>query len=199
MHCHAEWCNAGRQPQIKNLIQSVIPQSEEQEKQVNIFLQKWIVGCVARVFFHWQNPVLIFFGEQNIGKSTFFKKLCAGIEHYFLESEVNIYDKDHQLFLAKKFIWLIDEFGSELRTKDRNKMKAFITKDDIDVRASYGRYSKVRQRICSFAGTTNDLDILTDPTGNRRYLILPVLKFDFDLFNSINMTHLWGEIGRAHV
>lgn len=164
------------------------------EKHADVFLSRWLHGCVARVFRDFQNHTLIIQGLQGKGKSTFFKKLCSGIPRYYIDEQVNLYDKDHTLLLANKFIWTIDEFGSTLKSSDRNKVKAFLTKNSTEARAPYARHSMVLPRMCSHAATVNDKSFLTDETGNRRYLVLPIESLDWETINEIKYDMLWGEI-----
>lgn len=45
-----------------------------------------------------------------------------------------------------------------------------MTTRTINERAAYSRYKENRTHIASFCGTGNNLQFLTDPTGNRRWL-----------------------------
>lgn len=172
--------------------------ADEHADIADVFLRKWLVGCIARLYTGHQNFMLILQGAQGTGKSTVFKKLCGSLLRYYSEQYLNPRDKDAIIQLASKFIWTVEEFGSVLQSKDRNDIKAFLTMEEIDVRKSYARHSERLTRVCSFAGTTNDSEILTDPTGNRRYLIIPLESgnpkpLDFETVNAVDYDLLWGE------
>ena len=56
----------------------------------------------------------------------------------------------------------------EVRTKDVEAMKSFITRSVDKYRQSYDRRASEYPRQCIFIGTTNDYEFLADKTGNRR-------------------------------
>src|SRR5690606_13065108 len=45
-----------------------------------------------------------------------------------------------------------------------------------------------------FAGTSNDTQIISDPTGNRRVLPVHVLSIDQDVYNECDKKQLWREL-----
>ena len=61
---------------------------------------------------------------------------------------------------------------------DTERIKAWLTSpDDGSVRLAYRRDPEPRPRRAVFLGTTNSQDCLpNDPTGNRRFVMLPVLE-----------------------
>ena len=57
-----------------------------------------------------------------------------------------------------------------MRPSELNQLKAAVTMQSIDERAAYAHYHEHRKHIASFCGTGNNLQFLSDPTGNRRWL-----------------------------
>lgn len=181
----------------------------DDEEVVRSFFVKWLVGCCARIYENFQNYCLIFYGKQGIGKSSMFEWLTSGIknlyEHetnqYFQEGELDPSNKDHADYLASKWIWEIGEIGGTMGKKDRNALKEFITRTQVSQRSAYARFVTTRPRICNLSGSTNDDTFLTDPTGNRRFLVIPVKKIDFSYNDKsykntkmIDVDLLWGQI-----
>lgn len=70
-------------------------------------------------------------------------------------------------------IW-IAEMAELLSTKGKavEAVKSFLTNQVDSIRPKYGRETEQRPRACVFAGTTNDGSFLSDPTGNRRFLVV---------------------------
>ncbi len=68
------------------------------------------------------------------------------------------------------------------------------SKQTSGIREPYGRVSSDLTRLAMLCGTTNDLQVLNDPTGNRRLLPIHVISIDHELYNSIDKTDLFMEI-----
>lgn len=120
--------------------------------------------------------VLILYGAQGAGKSTFFMKLCCN-EDWYLENLKNINDKKDAAELIQGK--LIAEFNELLAMKGvagTEAIKSFITLKSDEYRAAYAREPEKRKRQCVFVGTTNDSQFLVDRTGNRRFLPIEVNK-----------------------
>jgi predicted P-loop ATPase len=141
------------------------------------FIRKTLIAAVARVF----NPgcmvhtVLILQGQkQGQFKSSFFKML-AGSE-WFDDTMGNASDKDERLKLQR--FWLIEwpELETIFKKKDVSAVKAFITNSSDNLRPPYGRRIETLKRRSIIVGTTNEDDFLRDPTGNRRFWIVPIRK-----------------------
>ena len=54
--------------------------------------------------------------------------------------------------------------------REMNQLKAAVTMPSIDERAAYAHFHEHRDHIASFCGTGNNVQFLSDPTGNRRWL-----------------------------
>jgi predicted P-loop ATPase len=78
------------------------------------------------------------------------------------------------------------------RGRDNNSVKAFLTQHTDTYRPAYARYEQEVARQVIFAGTTNDIEILNDPTGSRRYWIVKCGACDFDKLRA-EADQLWAE------
>ena len=69
-------------------------------------------------------------------------------------------------------MWMVEmaELLSVKKAKEVEAVKSFVTSTVDVIRPKYARETEQRPRVCVFAGTTNDMDFLSDPTGNRRFL-----------------------------
>ena len=77
--------------------------------------------------------------------------------------------KGDRLSLAEYAIICLEEIDS-MRTPELNQLKALVTTKNDKREAAYSRYKENRAHIASFCGTGNNMQFLTDQTGNRRWL-----------------------------
>ena len=81
----------------------------------------------------------------------------------------------------------------ELRPSEVNRLKALVTAKYINERAAYARNKENRPHIASFCGTGNNPIFLTDPTDNRRWLVVEVDNIDNPLEHPFNYTGIYSQ------
>ena len=136
-------------------------------------LKKWLVAMVAA----WISPdvvnnvILVLIGEQGAYKTTWFNYLLPPqLKHYFYtKTNANHMSKDDLLTLTQYALVCCEELDT-MRPAELNQLKATVTMTSIDERAAYAHYHEHRKHIASFCGTGNNIQFLSDPTGNRRWL-----------------------------
>ena len=115
--------------------------------------------------------IVILLGPQEDGKSTYLRSLCFDEDYYTQKDMFASHDaKDNMIAQFENFFWQHEEMD-RLSAKDLNKQKAFISTAYDKVRDFYGKKAQLRIRICTHWGTGNKDNILTDETGNSRYLV----------------------------
>jgi predicted P-loop ATPase len=138
-----------------------------------IYLRKWLISAVRRVFDPGckVDTALILQGGQGTFKSTFFKTLASA--RWFDDSMGSSSDKDERLKMH--MVWVVEwaELESVFKRKDIGTIKAFITTETDLIRAPYDRSTSRYPRHCVIVGTTNQEDFLADPTGDRRFWVIP--------------------------
>jgi putative DNA primase/helicase len=153
-----------------------------------------MLASVARIF----NPgckfdfAPIIGGKQGIGKSTFVKVLYGS--DWFGEIACKLDDKqDIAEEIAGKWGCELPEL-SAFHKSDHNAAKMFLRRTRDDVRMSYDRRVSEFARQAVFWGTTNDLKVLKDPTGNRSYWMVICEKETFIDVHSLAQEReaLWG-------
>lgn len=160
-----------------------------------LWFKKWLIGAVAKVCEDGEpNPMFVIDGAQDIGKSTFVRWLAGGVdEKYFIEAPINLEDKDDLVRLASIWIWEAAELGSTVRRTDRESLKHFLTRRSVTVRKPYGHGDIHKPAMASFIGTVNnESGILSDPTGNRRFLICNVTHIDY-AYSEMDVNQLWAQ------
>ena len=136
---------------------------------------RWFLSMTA----HWQNidrqhgnntsPLLV--GAQGYRKSTFCRILLPPELRCYFYTKTNSdrLNKD-DLFSLTEFALICFEELDGMRPAELNQLKAMVTMPYVNERAAYGRNKERHPHIASFCGTGNNVQFLTDPTGNRRWL-----------------------------
>jgi predicted P-loop ATPase len=155
--------------------------------------KRWFIGAVAKVYEHSQNFMLVWDGPQGIGKSMLARWLCP-LPDYFIEGPIKPDDKDFQLRMCTKMVWEVSELQSTTRKADREALKGFITTQEVTVRKAYARYDTVKPSMVSMVGTINEdgAGFLTDPTGNRRFVIIRLERIDWN-YTKLDVSRLWAQ------
>ena len=166
---------------IKNYVELIEP-----KKEINTaYFTSWLVGLINNI--HRQrisdkiSPLTIVLagGRQGIGKSTWCRQILPkDLEDYFVEGKISD-TRDFKFRMCQNIIMYDDEFGG-VGAKD---VKNFKSVSDMSVavdRKSYGINDSRELRKVSLLGSTNELDILKDPTGNRRILPIKVDSIKYD-------------------
>jgi len=111
---------------------------------------------------------LTLIGPQGIGKSTLAHRLGGA----WYSDSLNLADiRDKTAAEKLQGIWIM-EIGelAGMGTAGTNSLKGFISRQDDQYRASYGRRVGHHPRQCIFIGTTNEEEgFLRDTTGGRRW------------------------------
>ncbi len=137
------------------------------------YLTKWLVGMVAG----WvddtvvNNVILVLIGEQGSYKTTWFNYLLPPelSQYFYTKTNAQRMGRDDLLTLAQYGLVCCEELDT-MRPSELNQLKAAVTMPSIDERAAYAHFHEHRKHIASFCGTGNNVQFLSDPTGNRRWL-----------------------------
>jgi len=163
----------------------------------SVFIRKWILSLIAAYNGYPVRSVLAFTGGQNSGKTEWFRRLLPkGLKKYYAESKLDA-GKDDDILMCQKLIVMDDEMGGKSK-QDEKRFKELTSKDIFSLRAPYGRSNEDFKRLAVLCGTSNDGEIINDPTGNTRILPVEVLSIDHELYNSIDKDELFMEAYRAY-
>jgi hypothetical protein len=146
-----------------------------------------------------ENPfLLILQGGQNVGKTSLLRQLLPKCLDFTYEGPITS-PKDKEMIrrMSSNLMYIDDEMSG--KNKNDNKyIKAVLSSKVLSFRLNFGVFDKKLPRRASFFGTTNELEILTDTTGNRRQIILSIKKINFDLYNSIDKMALFGQLYKEY-
>lgn len=160
------------------------------------FFRKWLIGCISQVFdpHAKHNLFLILSGRQNVGKTSWLRQLIPDqLDRFRSEAKLEHYQNaDLAMQLCQNMILLDDDMGIKKKA-DWSKIKSLLDTDYFVTRKPYGRGLEREKRIGSLCATTNEMEILGDPTGNRRLIPVEVDRIDWEAYNVIDKERLWVE------
>ena len=145
------------------------------EKQMLFYeyLKKWLVAMVASWLDDGEvnQAVLVLIGDQGIYKTTWFSHLLPPELRDYFRIKVNSsrVGKDDLITLSQYGLVCYEELDV-MTPSNVNTMKSVVTMPAIDERPAYGHYTEHMPHVASFCGTGNNVQFLTDVTGNRRWL-----------------------------
>ncbi|WGM04045.1 VapE domain-containing protein [Arsenophonus nasoniae] len=134
--------------------------------------------------------VPLLYGDQGKCKSTGIENMCP-FPDAFVKIDLTKNDED----IARRIRGCVIAEWEELRGlsgRDSESTKAFISATKDKWIPKFKEFAITNPRRLLFIGTTNKKEILTDSTGNRRYLPLDVGKVDFEAIEK-DRDQLWAE------
>ncbi|WP_158529614.1 VapE domain-containing protein [Parvibium lacunae] len=108
---------------------------------------------------------IILIGSQGLGKSTVWKILGG---EWFADTPFKPGDKDSYMMVQGAWLYELSEL-EQFNRAESTAIKAFTASSTDRFRLPYGKRVEAVPRVCVFGGTTNNLEIFKDQTGNRRY------------------------------
>lgn len=131
-------------------------------------LEKFMIGAVARIVKPGTklDSMLVLVGQQGCLKSTFVEQLFSP---WSMNTTIDVSHKD--AFQQIQGSWGVEwaEMETLRRAADATATKAFLSSATDRYRPPYARYTIEAPRQCVFLGTTNNIEFLSDMTGNRRF------------------------------
>ena len=117
-------------------------------------------------------PLLI--GRQGCGKTSFCRILLPRDLREYYNDRINFKNEaDLNLGLTSFALINLDEFD-KITQRQQVVLKYLVSTADLKYRPPYGKAYSSHRRYASFIGTTNEPMPLTDPTGGRRFVCVPV-------------------------
>ena len=139
-------------------------------------------------------PLLV--GPQGCGKSTWCRNLLPPTLRMYYTDSIDFGNKrDAELLLTRFALINIDEFDS-VSSGYQSFLKHVLQKPVVNARQPYKRSVQALHRYASFIATCNNYDLLTDPTGSRRFICIDITG-TIDNTASINYEQLYAQASAA--
>ena len=141
--------------------------------EFDYYFRRWLVGMLAAALDDGvvNHEILVLLGPQGSFKSSFLENLLPPClrRYYTTKTNSQRLTKDDLFTMTENLLVNFEEIDS-MQRPELNQLKAMTTTLYINERPAYGR-NKVRlPHVASFCATGNNLQFLTDDTGNRRWL-----------------------------
>lgn len=157
---------------------------------------RWFLSMVA----HWMEldrehgnsttPLLV--GDQGCGKSTFCVNLLPPVLRPYYTDSIDFGNRrEAELALHRYALINIDEFDS-VKSSHQSFLKHILQKAVVNTRLPYQSTNRNLRRYATFIATSNNFDLLTDPTGSRRFICVEV-KGVIDYVQPIDYEQLYAE------
>jgi hypothetical protein len=140
---------------------------------------------------------LTLYGGQNNGKTCFLRWLQPPALSKYIAQPKRIIDKDGMFALCENMFILLDEVDA-FSPREVAQIKGIFCEAFVKERPPFGTTKLLFQRRCSFIATTNETSILTDTTGNVRWIVCDVKNITHDMggmagYNSIPIDRVWAQ------
>ncbi|WP_181307551.1 VapE domain-containing protein [Rufibacter sp. XAAS-G3-1] len=164
---------------------------------VEKYFKYWLEGVFINYYSltKVREGILILQSAQGTGKTTAIEQyLLNPFRSYVVKSfDWNMSNKDEMIKLATSLFIFDDELSATKKSEVAELKKITSLKQINNVRPAYGRTSENYTRKASFIGATNNMNIINDDSGSRRFLILGVTAIDLEAIKEINYDLLWSE------
>lgn len=170
----------------------------ENPKQWAEWFHTWFLAMVAQ----WMGrdrrygnsivPLLI--SEQGMHKSAFCRSLLPPeLRSWGYTDNLSLSEeRPVHLAMAQMLLINLDEFNRISPAKQQGFLKNILQLPSVKVKRPYASHTEEVPRLASFIGTTNMADVLTDPSGSRRFIGVPVTGC-IDVSQTPNYSQLYAQ------
>ncbi|MDR2175577.1 MAG: toprim domain-containing protein, partial [Synergistaceae bacterium] len=162
-----------------------------------ILMRKWFISAAAAS--HSKEGfsargVLVLQGRQGAGKTKWYSRLvpAAREQDWFISMSVDTQNKDDLMKVSSRWIVELGEIDSTFKKSDISRLKSFITMDQDVMRLPFASMLSDFPRRTVFCGTVNQIDFLTDTTGNSRWWVVPTAGVDYG--HKIDIQQFWAQV-----
>jgi len=176
---------------IDLLASNVVLEDESEREWFKTILTKWLVASIGQMTGTGKNElVFILSGGQGNGKTKFFENLFKPFDGLWISKNIDTKKKDDLLALTENVFNIWDEMET-MRKAESNDLKHLVSTQDISERRPYASMNGNYRKVCSFAGCTNDPNVLKDETGSRRFHIFKTLTINYN--NDVDKYRLFAQ------
>lgn len=166
-----------------------------------LMFKKHLVRCVSQAIggngFNKQCLTLV--GTQNDGKTTFLDFLCPEPLKGYARKGFTFGSKEGLFSLTQNFLINLDELAAFEKKDLNNEFKSILSESMVRYTPKFANQEKSVLRRASFFATSNQLEFLTDETGNVRWIpfVVRTVKHDFGGANgygaNVDINKVWAQ------
>lgn len=167
--CRGKWDGKDRIRELARCVPTKNPHWED-------WFYTWFLGMVRQwrstIYDRYGNQVApLLISRQGWNKSTFIQSLLPPELQWGYTNQLDVSEKRQTLQAMSQFLLInLDEFNQISPALQQGFLKNVITLPSVKVKRPYGKHVEPFPRLASFIGATNQTDVLTDPSGGRRFL-----------------------------
>ena len=152
-------------------------------------------GTYRRQYGNSTMPLLI--SKQGFNKSTFCRRLVPPSLSWGYNDNLILSEKRQVLQGMAQFLLInLDEFNQISPQVQQGFLKNLLQLPTVKMKPPYGSHVEEFPRLASFIATSNMTDILSDPSGSRRFLGVE-LTGPIDVSQRINYEQLYAQAMQA--
>ena len=152
-------------------------------------------GMYRRQYGNSTMPLLI--SKQGYNKSTFCRRLIPTELSWGFTDNMILSEKRQVLQAMSQFLLInLDEFNQISPQVQQGFLKNLLQLPTVKIKPPYGSHVQEFPRLASFIATSNMTDILSDPSGNRRFLGVE-LTGPIDVSGRLNYEQLYAQAMQA--
>ena len=169
LDCYGKWDGQDHIRALARTVPTANPYWED-------WFYTWFLGMVSqwngygnRQYGNSVAPLLI--SRQGYNKSTFCRRLLPEELQWGYTDNLQLTEKRQVLqAMSQQLLINLDEFNQISPKIQQGFLKNIIQLPNVKLKPPYGSHVKEFPRTASFVATSNMEDILSDPSGNRRFL-----------------------------
>lgn len=174
----------------------------ESQKWFEIVFKKFLVQMAGQSIgsIDFNKHCLTFVGRQHDGKTTFLEWIVPSKLRGYIKKGFDFGGKKEAKFsLVQNILINLDELASFDRKELNNEFKSVLSESIVKFRPLYSNQEVTFKRRASFTASTNQLEFLTDETGNVRWLIFKITKILHDnggqggYTKNVNLDKVWAQ------
>lgn len=161
------------------------------------WFRTWFLGMVmqwrGRQTRYGNSMVPLLISQQGYNKSTFCKSLLPPELQWGYTDNLVLSEKKSVLQAMSQFLLVnLDEFNQISPKVQEGFLKNLVQLASVKVKRPYGKHVEDFPRLASFIATSNVVDLLSDPSGNRRFIGVE-LTGPIDVSYHINYPQLYAQ------
>ncbi len=190
-----EWDGVNR---FKELFETIETPNDYCNDLKGLLLSKWFISCVAAAYNEnnafWSKGVLVFQGDQSVGKTSWFKSLLPNDLSELIKDglSLDLESKDSILKAISHWIVELGELDATFKKSDIARLKAFISEKTDIVRRPYAKRESKYPRQTVFCASVNDQEFLKDSSGNVRFWVVPIKSLNSK--HDLDMQQVWAQM-----
>ena len=167
--CHGKWDGKDHIRALARTVPTDNPNWED-------WFYTWFLGMVEqwRTYRNHQygnSVVPLLISKQGYNKSTFCRRILPQELQWGYNDNLILSEKRQVLQAMSQFLLInLDEFNQISANVQQGFLKNIIQLPSVKIKRPYGSHVEDFPRTASFIGTSNIDDILSDPSGSRRFI-----------------------------